>query len=75
MARQPGGGESAAVGGMLAGLVGYGVALLFFFTGPGATPLAVGDGRGTAGGPGVAGGGDGRRRRGHGSWPAAALPC
>ncbi len=39
--RQPGGGESAAVGGMLAGLVGYGVALLFFFTGPGATPLAA----------------------------------
>ncbi len=39
--RQSGGGEAAAVGGMLAGLVGYGVALLFFFTGPGATPLAA----------------------------------
>jgi O-antigen ligase len=39
--RQPTGGEAAAVAGMLAGLVGYGVALLFFFTSPGTAPLAA----------------------------------
>jgi O-antigen ligase len=39
--RQPGGGEAAAVAGMLAGVAGYGVALLFFFTTPGSTPLAA----------------------------------
>ncbi len=38
---QPTEGEAAAVGGMLAGLAGYGVALLFYFTGPGTTPLAA----------------------------------
>ncbi len=38
---QPTGGEAAAVGGMLAGLVGYGVTLLFHFTSPGTTPLAA----------------------------------
>lgn len=35
------GGEAAAIGGMLAGLVGYGVALLFHLTSPGTTPLAA----------------------------------
>lgn len=35
------GGEAAAVGGMLAGLAGYGVALLFHLTSPGTTPLAA----------------------------------
>jgi O-antigen ligase len=35
------GGEAAVVGGMLAGLVGYGVALLFHLTSPGTTPLAA----------------------------------
>ena len=39
--RQPTGGEAAAVAGLLAGLVGYGVALLFFFTSPGTAPLAA----------------------------------
>jgi hypothetical protein len=34
-------GEAAAFGGMLAGLVGYGVTLLFHFTSPGTTPLAA----------------------------------
>jgi O-antigen ligase len=34
-------GERAAVVGMLAGVVGYGVALLFHFTSPGTTPLAA----------------------------------
>ena len=38
---QPTGGEAAAIGGMLAGVVGYGVALLFHFTSPGTTPLAA----------------------------------
>jgi O-antigen ligase len=38
---QPTAGEGAAVGGMLAGLAGYAVALLFAFTGPGTTPLAA----------------------------------
>jgi O-antigen ligase len=38
---QPTGGEAAAIGGFLAGLVGYGVALLFTFTTPGSTPLAA----------------------------------
>jgi O-Antigen ligase len=35
------GGEEALVIGMLAGLAGYGVTLLFFFTTPGSTPLAA----------------------------------
>jgi len=39
--RQPTGGEAAAVAGILAGLAGYGVALLFFFTSPGTAPLAA----------------------------------
>ena len=39
--RQATGGEAAAVGGMLAGLVGYGTALLFHLTSPGTTPLAA----------------------------------
>lgn len=34
-------GETAIVGGMLAGLCGYAVALLFHFTSPGTTPLAA----------------------------------
>lgn len=38
---QPTGGEAGAIGGLLAGLVGYGVALLFHFTSPGTTPLAA----------------------------------
>jgi hypothetical protein len=33
--------ESAVIGGMLAGLAGYGVALLFHFTSAGTTPLAA----------------------------------
>ncbi len=33
--------DSAALGGMLAGLAGYGTALLFYFTTPAATPVAV----------------------------------
>ena len=33
--------ERAALAGMLAGLAGYGVALLFFFTSPASTPLAM----------------------------------
>jgi O-antigen ligase len=41
IARQSNGGEAAAIGGMVCGLAGYGVALLFFFTGPGSTPLAA----------------------------------
>lgn len=39
--QQVGAGETAAVAGMLAGLVGYGVALLFHLTSPGTTPLAA----------------------------------
>jgi O-antigen ligase len=39
--RQPTGGEAAAVGGMLAGLAGYGTALLFHLTSPGTAPLAA----------------------------------
>jgi O-antigen ligase len=39
--QQAGGGETAAVTGILAGLVGYGVALLFHLTSPGTTPLAA----------------------------------
>ncbi len=39
--RQATGGEAAAVGGMLAGLAGYGTALLFHLTSPGTTPLAA----------------------------------
>ncbi len=38
---QPTGGESAAIAGMLAGLLGYGAALLFHFTSPGTAPLAA----------------------------------
>jgi hypothetical protein len=38
---QPIGGEGAAVIGMLAGVAGYAVALLFHFTSPGTTPLAA----------------------------------
>ncbi len=38
---QPPDGERIAFGGLLAGLAGYGVALLFYFTGPGTTPLAA----------------------------------
>ncbi len=41
VATQPTGGEAAAIAGMLAGVVGYGVALLFHFTSPGTTPLAA----------------------------------
>ena len=41
LAAQPTGGEAAAVAGMLAGLSGYAVALLFHFTSPGTTPLAA----------------------------------
>lgn len=39
--RQATGGEAAAVGGMLAGLAGYGTALLFHLSSPGSTPLAA----------------------------------
>jgi O-antigen ligase len=38
---QPPDGERAALAGLLAGLAGYTVALLFYFTGPGTTPLAA----------------------------------
>ncbi len=38
---QPTEGERVAFGGLLAGLAGYTVALLFYFTGPGTTPLAA----------------------------------
>jgi hypothetical protein len=38
---QPTRGERAAIVGMLAGVSGYGVALLFHFTSPGTTPLAA----------------------------------
>jgi O-antigen ligase len=38
---QPTDGEGIAFGGLLAGLAGYSVALLFYFTGPGTTPLAA----------------------------------
>jgi O-antigen ligase len=38
---QPTAAESVAIGGMLAGLAGYSVALLFYFTAPGSTPLAA----------------------------------
>jgi len=41
LATQSSGGEAAAVAGMLAGLSGYAVALLFHFTSPGTTPLAA----------------------------------
>lgn len=39
--RQPNRGERSAVVGMVAGVSGYGVALLFHFTSPGTTPLAA----------------------------------
>jgi len=39
--RQPTTGEGAAYAGLLAGLLGYAVALLFHFTSPGTTPLAA----------------------------------
>lgn len=38
---QPTSGEAAAIGGILAGVVGYGTALLFHLTSPGTTPLAA----------------------------------
>ncbi len=38
---QPTDAERIAFGGLLAGLAGYGVALLFYFTGPGTSPLAA----------------------------------
>jgi O-antigen ligase len=38
---QPTDAERVAFGGLLAGLAGYTVALLFYFTGPGTTPLAA----------------------------------
>jgi hypothetical protein len=38
---QPTEAEGVAFGGLLAGLAGYAVALLFYFTGPGTTPLAA----------------------------------
>jgi hypothetical protein len=41
LAHQPTGGERAAFEGMLAGLFGYAVALLFHFTSPGTTPVAA----------------------------------
>jgi O-antigen ligase len=41
LAAQRTAGEGAAIGGLLAGLAGYGVALLFSFTSPGTTPLAA----------------------------------
>jgi O-antigen ligase len=41
VAEQPTTAEGAAIGGLLAGLAGYSVALLFSFTGPGTTPLAA----------------------------------
>jgi O-antigen ligase len=41
LASQPSAGERAAIGGVLAGLAGYGTALLFHFTSPGTTPLAA----------------------------------
>jgi O-antigen ligase len=40
-AKQATGGEEAFVVGMLAGVIGYGVSLLFLFTTPGSTPLAA----------------------------------
>jgi O-antigen ligase/polysaccharide polymerase Wzy-like membrane protein len=41
LALHPGAGEAAAYAGMLAGLGGYAVALLFHFTSPGTTPVAA----------------------------------
>jgi O-Antigen ligase len=41
LARQPTAGEAAAYAGMLAGLAGYAVALMFHFTSPGTTPIAA----------------------------------
>jgi O-antigen ligase len=38
---EPSAAEAAAIGGLLAGLAGYAVALLFYFTSPGTTPLAA----------------------------------
>lgn len=53
-ADQPTGGEAAALTGILAGLIGYGVALLFAFTAPGSTPLAAVFGGALLAGPGIA---------------------
>lgn len=41
LALQPTAGEAAAYRGMLAGLAGYAVALMFHFTSPGTTPIAA----------------------------------
>ncbi|MGH2842079.1 MAG: O-antigen ligase family protein [Solirubrobacteraceae bacterium] len=63
VAEQETAGEAALVGGLLAGLCGYGVALLFGFTTPGSTPLAaVFGGALLAGVPASAGRGDRRSR-------------
>ncbi len=71
-ARQPTGGESAAVGGMLAGLTGYGLALLFAFTSPGTTPLAAAFAGALLAGPDLAGS---PRDRLAALWTRLRRPC